>query len=254
MNHYQIEEIARQQSAYDCCCAPEDFLAEENRLFVSSDNEKARKYLCLPHICHLVSYGSNVVVSGQASLLPAIEKVLFEMTGSSYHCFEPPSIYRLNQVLEKAEARMCYLSEYFLPDKEEIFRYAHGCTCELRVLERADFADLYIAKWQNALCEDRKHLDVLAVGAYERGELVGLAGCSADCEAMWQIGVDVLPGYRRRGIASALTNRLARETFERGFVPFYCVSWANIRSIKNAVRSGFRPGWVEAAAKSISLR
>ena len=104
------------------------------------------------------------------------------------------------------------------------------------------------------MCEDRKHLDVLAVGAYERGELVGLAGCSADCEAMWQIGVDVLPGYRRRGIASALTNRLARETFERGFVPFYCVSWANIRSIKNAVRSGFRPGWVEAAAKSISLR
>ena len=35
--------------------------------------------------------------------------------------------------------------------------------------------------------------DVLAVGAYDGARLVGLAGCSADCESMWQIGVDVLP-------------------------------------------------------------
>ena len=29
--------------------------------------------------------------------------------------------------------------------------------------------------------------DVLGVGAYDNGKLVGLAGCSADCEDMWQI-------------------------------------------------------------------
>lgn len=248
----KIWEIARRQSAYDCSCAPEDFLAEENRVFESYNNEKARKYLELPHICHLVSYGSNVVVSGQAALLPEIERILADRS-DFWQCFEPRSIYRLNQVLAKVDARMCFLSEYFLPDKEEIFRWQDICACELRMLEPADFAGLYLPKWQNALCEDRKHLDRLAVGAYERGNLVGLAGCSADCDTMWQIGVDVLPEYRRRGIACALTNRLARETFERGLIPFYSISWANIRSMKNAVRSGFRPGWVEAAAKGNSF-
>ena len=44
---------------------------------------------------------------------------------------------------------------------------------------------------------------MLAVGAYDNGKLIGLAGCSADCEMMYQIGVDVLPEYRRKGLAAA---------------------------------------------------
>ena len=46
---------------------------------------------------------------------------------------------------------------------------------------------------------------MLGVGAYDGKDLIGLAACSADCDRMWQIGVDVLPAYRRKGVASALT-------------------------------------------------
>ena len=91
--------------------------------------------------------------------------------------------------------------------------------------------------------------DVLAVGAYDNGRLAGLAGCSADCETMYQIGVDVLPEYRRKGIASAVTSRLAIEITKLGKVPFYCAAWSNIRSVRNAVKSGFRPAWVELTAR-----
>ena len=80
-------------------------------------------------------------------------------------------------------------------------------------------------------------------------KLIGLAGCSADCEEMWQIGVDVLPAYRRQGIASALTSRLAKEILKREKVPFYCSAWSNIRSVRNAVKSGFIPAWVELSVK-----
>ena len=47
----------------------------------------------------------------------------------------------------------------------------------------------------NALYAPRRERDVLAVGAYDGDRLIGLAGCSADCETMWQIGVDVLPAF-----------------------------------------------------------
>ena len=67
---------------------------------------------------------------------------------------------------------------------------------------------------------------------------------------MWQIGVDVLPEYRRLGIASALTSRLAVEAVHREKVPFYCCAWSNIKSAKNAIRSGFRPAWVQMTVKS----
>jgi len=66
---------------------------------------------------------------------------------------------------------------------------------------------------------------------------------------MWQIGVDVLPDYRRKGVASALTSRLALEILKRGKVPFYCCAWSNLSSAKNAVNSGFRPAWVEMTVK-----
>ena len=86
-------------------------------------------------------------------------------------------------------------------------------------------------------------------GAYEHGNLIGLAACSADCDSMWQIGIDVLPEYRRKGIASSLTSKLAIEIIKREKVPFYCCAWCNIKSARNAVKSGFRPAWAEMTVK-----
>ena len=82
--------------------------------------------------------------------------------------------------------------------------------------------------------------------------MIGLAACSADCDSMWQIGVDVLPDYRRKGIASALTSKLALEILKEGKVPFYCAAWSNLKSVRNAIKSGFRPAWIELTAKDAS--
>jgi GNAT superfamily N-acetyltransferase len=143
------------------------------------------------------------------------------------------------------------MAEYFLPDMKRLTNLP--CDYELRVLEKTDFEDLYQPEWSNALCSDRKQLDVLAVGAYDGNKLIGLAGCSADADEMWQIGVDVLPGYRRKGIASSLTSRLATEILVRGKVPFYCCAWSNLRSVRNAVKSGLYPAWTEMTVKPVSV-
>jgi hypothetical protein len=62
-----------------------------------------------------------------------------------------------------------------------------------------------------------------------------------------------LPEYRRNGIASALTSKLAVETMNQGKVPFYCAAWSNIKSVRNALKSGFKPAWVEMTAKSFEF-
>lgn len=250
MDNRTILNIAMQQSAYDCCCTPEDFQSAQNSLHESFPSDKARKYLKLPHICNLVSYGTNIVAAGQKEILPEIGKFINGFSAVE-DCFETPAIYLLNKILAKAGAKICFMADYFLPDIDEVFGCSCDCSYEIRILEAEEFKEYYVSEWKNALCADRKHLDKLAAGAFYQGSLIGLAGCSADCDTMWQIGVDVLPKYRRQGIASALTNRLARETFERGFVPFYCAAWSNVKSVKNAVKSGFRPGWVEATAREI---
>ena len=248
MTKQEIMDIAMRQSATDCSCLAEDFRRDTHVIVESKPSGDASRYMTLPHICTLYTYGSNVVAACRADLIPEVAAYINRQE-KYYRCFESPALYELNRILEKAEAEITWMHTGYLPDPERIFGEELTCAYETRVLEAGDFAGLYLPEWGNALCSDRKELDMLGVGAYDGNRLIGLAGCSADCPEMWQIGIDVLPEYRRRGIASTLTNRLAREVFERGKVPFYAASWANVRSMKNALRSGFMPAWTAMTAQ-----
>ena len=248
MTRQGIISAALEQCAADCSCAKEDFYRERNIVVESKASAEASRYMTLPHICALLSFGTNIVASCRRDLMPEVEAYINRID-KIHCCFEPPALYELNRILEKADSEIGWMHTVYLPDPERIFSTELSCPFELRVLSQKDFSELYLPEWGNALCSDRKELDILGVGAYDKGRLVGLSGCSADCPEMWQIGIDVLPDYRQKGIASALTNRLAREIFDAGKIPFYASAWSNIRSIKNGLRSGFRPGWVAITSR-----
>ena len=54
MTNQDILQIALQQSAYDCNCAPEDFLSQQNLVTRSRKHALARKYLPLPFALSLI--------------------------------------------------------------------------------------------------------------------------------------------------------------------------------------------------------
>ena len=195
--------------------------------------------------CDLVSYGNNIVAQVSERTKPAVLEYINKF--DAYRCFETPQINLLNDLLAPFDLKVCFMAEYFLPDVTKLKEL--DCGYELRVLQKEDLADLYTEQWNNSLTFSDRERDVMAVGAYDNGKLIGLSGCSADCEMMYQIGVDVLPEYRRKGIASAVTSRLALEVLALGKVPFYCAAWSNIKSVRNAFKSGFRPAWVELTAR-----
>lgn len=249
MTNSEIKEIALRQSAEDIGCQAHDFLSDKNVVVPFCLGRNARKYYKEPITCNLVSYGSNIV----AATTEEVSDLITEYIGKFefYHCFETPNMHWLNERLAERGHKVCFMSEYYLPDVYKIPDVK--CLYDTRILVQEDFKDLYLPEWSNALCIDRKNLDVLGVGAFDNDRLVGFAACSADCEKMWQIGVDVLPKYRQKGIASALTSRLAREILDREKVPFYCSAWSNIRSARNAAKSGFIPSWVEMSVKPTSV-
>lgn len=245
MNQRQIWDIAMRQSAIDASCEAADFVSGQNRVVISAASQRARKYLELPFSCNLISYGSNVVASVREGLAEPVRAYIDRYP--AYRCFETPNLHVLGDALRPHGQRICFMAEYFLPDMAQLT--AVSCPYEVRLLTAADFASLYLPEWSNALCEKRRELDVLGAGAYENGRLIGLAGCSADCSEMWQIGIDVLPEYRRGGVAAALTSRLCQEILEREKVPFYCAAWSNLASVRTALRVGLRPAWVELTAR-----
>ncbi len=249
MTNEEVLRIAMAQSAIDSGCTPQDFCVAENRIVHSTASKQARAYLSLPFFCDLVSYGSNIVASVDPSCEKAVRDYLSRY--EHVHCFETPNLHVLNDALEQYGYQVCFMAEYFLPDVKQVF----PCSCgyEMRVMTPEMFAPYYRPEWSNALCEKRSQLDRLAVGAFDNGKLIGMAGASEDCASMWQIGIDVLPSYRRQGIASALTKTLAFEILSRGIVPFYCAAWSNLASVRNALKSGFHPAWVQLTAKSTAF-
>lgn len=249
MTNSDIFETALLQSAVDCACEPDDFLKAGHTLTLSRPHPEARRYLELPHVVNFVSYGNGVVATAGERYLTAAERCLerFSREDRAFRLFETPGIHDVDEIFAPLGGKTRFMAEYFLPDLD-LFK-PKKCPYETRILTSEDFSVLYTPEWSNALCEKRRELDVLGVGAYHEGALVGLAGCSADCGSMWQIGIDVLPEYRKRGIATALVTALALEIVERGKVPFYCAAWSNLRSVRTAIRSGFRPAWVELTVK-----
>jgi len=237
------------QSAEDIGCSADDFLKKNNVTVPFHLGINARRYLKEPITCNLVSYGNNIVAAATGEVSDIVSEYIGRY--EFYHCFETPNMHWLNEHLTERGHKICFMAEYYLPDVNRLPDLT--CAYEQHILTQPDFTELYLPEWGNALCSDRKQLDVLGVGAYDEGKLVGLAACSADCEEMWQIGVDVLPDYRQLGIASALTGALAKEIINRGKVPFYCSAWSNIRSVRNGIKSGFIPAWVELTAKPIGI-
>ena len=247
MTNSDFLNIAMRQSAIDLGCCPADFTRDHPVVVRSGCSPDARKYLKQPFAAYLVSYGSNIVAAAEEALLDTVRGYL-----QSYpliHSFEPPHLHVLHKALRPFGYGVGTTAEYWLPDVNSL--HPLPCDYELRLLTHEDFAPLYLPQWSNALCEKRAELDVLGVGAYDGDTLIGLAGCSADCASMWQIGIDVLPEYRRKGIAAALTSRLAGEILSRNKLPFYCCAWCNLASARNAVKSGFRPAWTEMEARSL---
>lgn len=255
MTNQEILEIAMRQSAADSNCDWRDFMEQKNKVVISEKNEHARRYLELPFICDLASYGSNIVASVSGELTDIVTEYisLFPVE----HCFETPNLHELMRRIRPMGYDVCFMAEYSLPDVTVLLgdglaeRLQKNCPYEIRMMEPGDFQGYYTEQWSNALCEERKEWDVLAAGAYDGDVLIGLAGASADCDSMWQIGIDVLPEYRRQGIASVLTSKLAVEILHRDIVPFYCCAWSNVGSIRNAIASGFRPAWVQLTVKKL---
>lgn len=244
MMNADILRIAMEQHAIDANCSPSDFIRTDNIVVISKPNEHARSYLNLPFFCDLITYGSNIVASVDECVFDFVKKYID--TKYSHGCFEMPQIHHLTNEFIKYGFLPCYQAEYWLPDVDLLNELP--CKYETRILDPNDFKELYLPQWNNALSSTRPHLDKLGVGAYNGDELIGFSGCSADCETMWQIGIDVLPEYRRQGIAAALTSRLTVEVLKREKVPFYCCAWSNLGSARNAIKCGFRPAWIEHTA------
>ena len=242
-----IERKLKEQLALEFGCAPEDFSGEENVITGPVLHENRRKFSDQPFFLQMATFGAGAVISADERLHPWLREWTKGKRG--FWLFEQHNYLELDRLLRGYGYKMALTHHMFTPTTE-IAAVETGFP--VRWLEQGDILPFYgREEFSNALCDRFRpeRPDVLAVAALDGEEIMGMAGCSADTPELWQIGIDVLPRYRGRGIGKTLVALLRNEALRRGALPYYGTSLSNIASWRVARASGSLPAWVEAEAR-----
>ncbi len=236
------------QLAIDLNCSPSDFRAKENIIIKPAWNEGRRNYG--PDLfLQMATCGVNTVIMADERLHEFLHEWGKDQEG--HHLFEFENLPGLNEELRRYGYQINPTHHMFLPCREvrleERFKVKWFYDGEINPF----YGD---PRFPNAIvypkpCPERP--DRIAVVALDGDAIMGMAGCSEDGPHWQQIGIDVLPEYRSRGIGSYLVTLLKNKIIEMGDVPFYGTGAANIHSQNIAIKSGFKPAWVETEAEKI---
>lgn len=229
MTQLEMLRIVQKQLATDLNCSPDDFNRDGIVFCEAKENPGRRPFPRGERHIEMYTMGNAVIVSATPDILPFLRE---RLDGKSRdEAFDMPFVYGQG---------ICHL-----PDVENLAPIPEPDGIEIVTVAQPDISKLYIHKGFSYAIWYEPHIrpETLVTVAYVDGVVAGMAGASDDCEMMWQIGINVLLEYRDRGIAAALTNRLAIKILERGKIPYYGAATSNIASQRVAHRAGFRPAW-----------
>lgn len=223
-------------------CMPTDFKREKNIITLPADSKSGRYCSHDGYFFHMATTGKNAVITASEVLHPFLKEWINDKQGC--HLFDIPNLLILEKELNNhgytlTETYHMFLSsEYKEPKKNYPVKWFYDK--EIRQF----YGD---ERFPNAICDKyyENRPDRIVVCAYDGDDIMGMAGCSEDSVHWQQIGIDVMPKYRSKGVGTYLVTLLKNTIEQKGDIPFYGTDIANYHSWNIALNSGFRPAWVE---------
>ncbi|WP_202707767.1 GNAT family N-acetyltransferase [Sporosalibacterium faouarense] len=230
-NKSKLLQVVKKQLAIDMNCNIEDFTKESIVFCEAKLNEGRRMFNRQSPFLEIATMGKSTVVSADSDILTKVRPLL--ETKAREDIFVAPFIFghSLN----------------YIPDFNRIKKLTPPDGFTFHIIEGKEIHELYKNPgFENALQYDSNHPcpDAIAIYATYGSEIAGVAGASTDSSLMWQIGIDVIPKFRNKGLATSLVSNLAIIIMEKEVVPYYAAASSNISSQAVAYRSGFTPTWM----------
>ena len=237
------------QLAADFCCAEEDVLARGNHFSEYVPRDGRRRFR-EGEECYLkiAAVNGKLLFTGDTGIV-AWCRERWGMSGAEW-IFEAEELRVLDERL-RADGRQIAMVHPFYIAGAPTESCAESAV-ELRWYRGEEIeAFRGDGRFNEAFSFCPEAPDVLGVAALRGGEIVGMAGASADSPTMWQIGINVAPEARGQGVATLLVTLLKNEILKRGILPFYGTALSHIASQRVALASGFLPAWAELVTEEI---
>lgn len=237
----EILQITKTQLALDYNCQLTDFEKEKNTIVENNLTDGRRIYDNDGCFLKLLCFGGKAIISTSPKMMNWCEEKL--LNTDAEWIFEYPKLRVIDKKLKEFGHEIADIHHYYLPNPSalEIKPMTNVKWYESKEILQFEKDD----RIGEAFAFDENHPDVLAVAAFDGDNMMGIAGASADCKTMWQIGIDVFPNYRGQGIGTKLVALLKNEILKRGKIPFYGTIESHFNSQNVALKAGFFPVWAE---------
>ncbi len=241
-----MNEILCRQLALDYCCAPEEILGDGN-VFTEYRPLEGRRRFREGEECFLkvAAVNGRLLFTGKAEIVEKCRE-RWGNNGSEWF-FEARELRALDALLRAEGRQIAMLHPFFIAETPSEVRTDGIALRWYRGEEIEAFRG--DGRFGEAFSFCPEAPDVLGVAALQDGAIVGMAGASADSPAMWQIGINVEPEARGRGIAALLVALLKNEILRQGVLPFYGTALSHLASQRVALAAGFTPAWAELVAE-----
>ena len=243
----------REQLALDYCCTPQEAADRENHFTIYEPRKGRRRFEERSRtFLKAVSYRNKLLFTGDEKIIEWCRSKFGNMEAAWF--MEPGPMRELDRELEKYGYGIDKIHPFFVPRDEILENRSLNCendnsgNCGYEVrLYRGDEIEVFRGDrrfgYAFSFCETAP--DVIGAAAVREGEILGMAGASADSDTFWQIGIDITQEARGLGIGKALVTRLRDEILKCDKVPYYGTAVSHTLSQNIAVLSGFRPAWTE---------
>lgn len=232
----------KEQLAKDYNCSVNDFDNNKNLITDLKIIEGSRKYNNDKDILKILIFNGKAVISADKCIKEWCNENLANFPGEWLFLYS--ALRRIDKKLNEFGYEIDNTHHYYLPKDNN---YVAPKDFKLKWYEKDEILQFKgDDRFDEAFAFDSNYPDILAVSAVDdEGKILGMAGASEDSDIMWQIGINVLPEAKGKGVASVIVQALKNEILRREKVPFYGTVESHIISQKVALKSGFYPVFAE---------
>jgi GNAT superfamily N-acetyltransferase len=242
--------IVKKVLAVDFACQESDF--ENQGIFIHQAKELPgrRRFPFREKAFSIASMGRGVVVSCSLERLGWADAHLSQLSRDVV--FTPTAIALMGELVKKDGQSIAGpdLKHICTPDIFQPFPLPEDLKIDIfddgKKLEKYNDDD----RFPNTKGYPNNPRRVAAIATF-KNKVAGIATGCADCDALWQIGVDTLEPYRNRGVGKATVSAVTEYILNKGIVPYYSTLETNLQSRAVAAALGYKVAWIELYAREI---